>query len=111
VAARLVALYHQPDEPAAFEAHYRDVHTAIILRYPGLRELRTTRVEPIGPRSTPYFLQAEMVFDSRAELDAAIASEAGVESARDLRNFAMAGVTLFAIDDDVTTWAAPTAAG
>jgi uncharacterized protein (TIGR02118 family) len=46
---------------------------------------------------------AEMAFDSRAELDAALASEAGTESARDLRNFAQAGVTLFIADDEATT--------
>ncbi len=109
--ARLVALYQQPEDPAAFDAHYRDIHTPIILRYPGIRELRTTRVEPIGPRSTPFYLRAEMVFDSRADLDAAIASEAGVESARDLRNFASAGVTLYAVDDDATTTTAPGGAG
>ena len=111
MSARLVALYQQPDDPAAFDAHYRDAHTPIILRYPGLRELRTTRVEPIGPRSMPYYLTAEMVFDTRADLDAAIASEAGIESARDLRNFATAGVTLFAVDDDDTISAAPPGAG
>ncbi len=109
--ARLVALYQQPDDPAAFDAHYRDVHTPIILRYPRLIELRTTRVEPIGPRSTPYYLQAEMDFDTRADLDAALAGEAGAESARDLRNFATAGVTLYVVDDNATTSAAPGAAG
>ncbi len=108
MAARLIALYQQPEDPAAFDAHYRDAHTPIILRYPGLRELRTTRVEPIGPRSTPYYLQAEMVFATRADLDAALASGPGIESARDLRNFATAGVTLFAVEDDATTTAAPT---
>ncbi len=111
MAARLIALYQQPDDPAAFDSHYRDAHTPIILRYPQLRELRTTPTAPIGPRSTPYYLQAEMVFDTRADLDAAIASEAGMESARDLRNFAMAGVTLFVIEDDATMSAAPPGAG
>jgi hypothetical protein len=42
---------------------------------------------------------AEMAFDSRADLDAALASEAGIESGRDLRSFAGAGVTLLVIDD------------
>ena len=110
MAARLIALYQQPADPAAFDAHYRDAHTPIILRYPRLRELSTTRVEPVGPRSTPYYLRAEMVFETRADLDAAIVSEAGIESARDLRNFATAGMTLFVVEDDATTTAAPTAA-
>ena len=107
MAARLVALYQQPEDAAAFDAHYRDVHTPMILRYPRLRALRTARVEPVGPRSTAYYLMAEMVFDSRGDLDAALGSEAGVESARDLRNFAGTGVTLFVVDDGGVTETAP----
>jgi uncharacterized protein (TIGR02118 family) len=100
VTARLIALFHQPEDPAAFDRHYREVHTPIVLRYPRLREVRLARVDPIGPRSAPYYLMAEMVFGSRADLDAALSSEPGIESARDLRNFATAGVTLYAADDD-----------
>ena len=44
-----------------------------------------------------------MIFDSREDLDAAMASEAGIESGRDLRNFAEAGVTLYVTDDSSTT--------
>jgi uncharacterized protein (TIGR02118 family) len=54
----------------------------------------------VGGRTPAYYLLAEMVFDSRADLDAALASEAGAESARDLRSFASAGVTLLIVDDD-----------
>jgi uncharacterized protein (TIGR02118 family) len=98
--ARLVSLFSRPEDPAAFDRHYRETHTPIVLRYPRIREVRLSRVDPVGPRSAPYYLVAEMVFDSRADLDAALASEPGIESARDLRNFAGAGVTLYAVDDD-----------
>ena len=43
---------------------------------------------------------AEMAFDSRADLDAALASDAGRESGMDLRNFAGAGVTMLIADDE-----------
>jgi hypothetical protein len=43
---------------------------------------------------------AEMVFDSAADLDGALMSEPGAESARDLRTFAGAGVTLFIAPDE-----------
>jgi uncharacterized protein (TIGR02118 family) len=102
VAVRLIALYNQPEDPAAFDAHYRDVHGPIVRRYPGLRDLRLTRTEGVAGRPAPVYLVAEMVFDSRADLDAALASEAGVESGRDLRNFAGAGVTLVIVDDAAT---------
>jgi uncharacterized protein (TIGR02118 family) len=99
VAVRLIALYATPEDPAAFDAHYRDVHAPIVRRYPGLRDLRLTRADGVGGRPPAFYLMAEMAFDSRADLDAALASEAGVESGRDLRNFAGAGVTLLVVDD------------
>jgi uncharacterized protein (TIGR02118 family) len=99
VAVRLIALYAPPEDPALFDAHYRDVHAPIVRRYPGLRELRLTRADGVAGRPPAFYLMAEMTFDDRSDLDAALASEAGVESGRDLRNFAGAGVTLLVVDD------------
>ncbi len=96
----LVALYNPPDDAAAFDAHYRDVHAPIVRRYPGLRVLRTTNPKGIGDRPPGIYLLAQMGFDSRADLDAALASDPGRESGRDLRSFAQAGVTLVVVDDD-----------
>ncbi len=97
---RLIALYSHPDDPPAFDAHYRDVHTPIIERYPGLQQLRATRLSGVGGRPAAYYLMAEMIFRSRADLDAALASEPAAESGRDLRNFARAGVALFVAADE-----------
>ena len=89
---RLIALYSQPEDPAAFDAHYRDVHAPIVRRYPDLRGLRLTQARSAWRRRDPaFYLVAEMAFDSRADLDEALASDAGRESGRDLRNFAGAG--------------------
>src|SRR5919106_4865700 len=103
---RLIALFDQPDDTDAFDAHYRNVHAPIVRRYPGLRDLRLTRPAAVG-RSTAPYLVAEMVFDGRADLDAALASEPGIESGRDLRNFAGAGVTRLVVDDSssLDAWA------
>jgi uncharacterized protein (TIGR02118 family) len=97
---RLIVLYNTPDDPDAFDAHYRDVHSPIVARYPNLRDTRLTKPEGVAGREAPYHLMAEMVFDSEADLDEALASEAGAESARDLRNFAGAGVTMFIAPDE-----------
>lgn len=96
---RLVALYSQPEDPAAFDAHYRDVHAPIVHRYPNLVSMRLTKADGVGGRPAAYYLMAEMNFASRADLDNALASDAGRESGRDLRNFAQTGVTLFVADD------------
>ena len=100
---RLIALYSQPDDPAAFDAHYRDVHAPIVDRYPKLIGVRLTRPAGVGGRPAAFHLMAEMSFASRADLDEALASDAGRESGRDLRNFAQAGVTLFVADDEDAT--------
>jgi uncharacterized protein (TIGR02118 family) len=97
---RLVALFSQPDDPLAFDVHYRDVHARMVRRYPNLRDLRITKAGGLGGRPAPFYLMAEMTFDSRPDLDEALASEAGRESGRDLRTFAQAGVALFVADDD-----------
>ena len=97
---RLIALYAPPEDADAFDAHYRDVHSAIVNRYPNLRDVRLTKPVGVAGRPSPFHLMAEMAFDSSADLDAALMSEAGAESARDLRTFAGAGVTLFIAPDE-----------
>ena len=103
MAVRLIVLYRPPEDPAAFNAHYRDVHTPIVRRYPNVRSIRLTRTDGVAGRPPDYYLMAEMAFDSRADLDAALGSEAGIESGRDLRNFAGAGVTLLIAADEAAT--------
>ena len=97
---RLIALYNLPEDPEAFDAHYRDVHSPIVDRYPNLRDVRLTKPVGVAGRQAPYHLMAEMRFDTDADLQAALTSEAGAASAKDLRNFAAAGVTLFIAPDE-----------
>ena len=92
---RLIVLYSQPEDPAAFDAHYRDVHAPIVERYPNLVSMRLTKADGVGGRPAAYYLMAEMIFDSYQDLTDAVASAPSAESARDLRNFAQAGVTVF----------------
>jgi uncharacterized protein (TIGR02118 family) len=96
---RLIALYSQPEDPVAFDAHYRDVHAPIVARYPNLRGTRLTKPNGVGARPPAFYLMAEMSFDSRADLDDALGSDAGRDSGRDLRNFAGAGVSILIADD------------
>ncbi|MDQ3688544.1 MAG: EthD family reductase [Chloroflexota bacterium] len=97
---RLVVLYKTPEDTDAFDAHYRDVHMPIVSRYPNLRDVRLSQLAGVGGRESAYYLMAEMAFDSAAHLDDAVMSEAGAASAKDLRNFAGAGVTMFIAPDE-----------
>ena len=77
MAVRLIALYATPEDPAAFDAHYREVHAPIVNRYPGMLDMRLTRTDGVADREPAFYLMSEMFFASRADLDAALASEAG----------------------------------
>jgi uncharacterized protein (TIGR02118 family) len=96
---RLVVLYNQPEDPAAFDRHYTEVHEPIVRRYPNITSFTTTRPEGVGGRPSPFYLMAEIAFATDADLQEALRSEAGAESAKDLRNFATAGVALFIAPD------------
>ena len=97
---RLIVLYNTPEDTDAFDAHYRDVHMPIVSRYPNLRDTRLSKLAGVAGREAAFYLMAEMMFDSAADLDEAIMSEAGAASAKDLRNFAGAGATMFIAPDE-----------
>ncbi len=92
---KLIALYRKPADPAAFDTHYRDTHTPLVRKYPGLRKLEVTRITgaPIG--ETKFHLMAEMYFDNKDAMNAAMASPEGKAVARDLMSFAADVVTVF----------------
>lgn len=92
---KLVALYRTPDDRAEFDKHYDDVHTPLVRKYPGLRRLEVTRITgaPIG--GTKFCRMAEMYFDSKDAMDAALSSPEGKAVARDLMSFAADIVTVF----------------
>jgi uncharacterized protein (TIGR02118 family) len=94
---KLMALYDHPEDADAFNRHYRDVHTPIVLEMPHLRGFHVSR--PVGDGS-PYFLVAEMHYDSAAELERSMDSDAGKAAVEDLGNFAGAGVTVVTVETE-----------
>jgi uncharacterized protein (TIGR02118 family) len=92
---KLIALYRNPSDPAAFDKHYFDVHIPLVRKFPGLRKIEVTRVTgaPIG--EAKFHLMAEMYFDSRDAMDAALASSEGKAVTRDIMSFAADVITVF----------------
>ncbi len=92
---KLIALYRKRDDMTDFDKHYDTVHTPLVKKYPGLQRLEITRVTgaPIG--ESKYHVMAEMYFESKAAMDAALASPEGKAVARDLMSFAADIVTVF----------------
>lgn len=86
--SRMVVIYPQPADPAAFDRHYFDIHVPLAKQLPGLRSYEVSR-GPITARGgdAPY-LVATLQFGSMADLRAAFASEIGQACAADVRAFA-----------------------
>ena len=92
---KLIALYKMPDDKAAFDKHYDEVHTPLVKKMPGLRKLEVARITgaPIG--EPKHHLICDMYFDDQDAANAALASPEGKATARDLMSFASTLVTLF----------------
>lgn len=93
MAHSLFAFYNQPEDPAAFDRHYDDVHSRLGLALAGLRSFAGVHTSASGDELSPYHFVAVLEFDSKDALDSALASPEGQAAVADLENFATAGVT------------------
>ncbi len=92
---KLIALYRNPSDAAAFDKHYFDVHIPLVRKFPGLKRLEVTRVTgaPIG--EAKFHLMAEMYFETKDAMDSALASSEGKAVTRDIMSFAADVITVF----------------
>jgi len=92
---KLIALYRKPAEPGAFLKHYREVHTPLMRKVPGLAHMEVKRVtaNPFGGEPA-YFLVAEMTWPDQAAFKAAMKSPENAAAGKDLMGFAKGLVDL-----------------
>jgi uncharacterized protein (TIGR02118 family) len=96
---KLVALYRKPADAAAFEQGYFQTHIPLVKKIPKLRRVEISRVTG-APRGEPeYYLIAEMYFDDKAAMDAAMASPENAEAGKNLMGFAKGLVTFVYADE------------
>jgi uncharacterized protein (TIGR02118 family) len=81
--ARFLALHETPADPGAFDRHYREVHIPLGRRLPGLRRYAVGRDVAAVRGGPPYYLVAELEWDTMDELRAAFASPEGRATAAD----------------------------
>ena len=99
--ARFLALYETPADPEAFDRHYREIHIPLVRRLPGLRRYAVSR-DVAAVRGAPYYLVAELEWDTMDELRAAFASPEGRATAADaarLAELAPVRSMIFTMDD------------
>jgi uncharacterized protein (TIGR02118 family) len=92
---QLTALYNHPEDAAAFDKHYTEVHAELAKKIPGLQRYTLSHPGP-GPdgAAPPYYLVAVLEFEDEAAFGAGMGGPEGQAAVDDLPNFAGAGVTL-----------------
>jgi uncharacterized protein (TIGR02118 family) len=95
---RLLISYGTPADPAAFDAHYRDVHAPLAGRMPGLVRYTYGHGQSVNPEQPAPYLVAELDFDSVEAMGAAFASTEGQAAAADVGTFATGGATMAHFD-------------
>ena len=97
--AKLIAIYRTPNDPAAFDRYYFQKHLPLAKTIPGLTRYEVSRgpVGALGPGEGVHLI-ATLHFESRAAIEAALASPEGGATAGDLANFADGGVEVFYSD-------------
>jgi len=99
----LLVLFRRPEggvEAAeAFEQAYAESHLPLIADTPGLRSLRVRRVSEALGGASDLVIVAEMGFDDRAALDAALASDPMRAAGRNLRTIAPGLATMLVLED------------
>ena len=81
----------QAENPEAFLSHYRTHHVPLLIRFPRLRRIvlhvPSTWRDPYPVTPDRFSLLVQMDFDSLADLETAVGSEARAAARRDFQQF------------------------
>ena len=98
---KLTVIYGNPDDPEAFEKHYRDVHMPLAMKIPNVQRAETAKVFPKEDGSpTPKYRTADLYFADYDTAVAALASEEGQAAAKDAVSIATGGIDFLLSDID-----------
>lgn len=76
--ARMVVIYKTPQDPAAFDKHYLEIHVPLAQKLPGLRKYEISRAPIVTfGGATDTYLIATLLFDDMAAIEACFASPEG----------------------------------
>jgi uncharacterized protein (TIGR02118 family) len=85
---RFLVLYDIPEEPAAFDKYYNEIHIPLAKQLPGLLRYTVSRnVAPVRG-GKQYYLVAELDWESTEAMQAAFGSDIGRQTGADVANFA-----------------------
>lgn len=85
---KLVVLYRKPADAEKFEKHYREVHTPLVKKMPGLKRLEVAHFTGAPGGEPRYYMMAELYFESSDALKAALSSPEGKAAGKDIMGVA-----------------------
>jgi uncharacterized protein (TIGR02118 family) len=92
---KLVVLYTQPDDPAAFDEHYFGVHMPLVAKLPGLVRTETAKVTmALDGGEQTYYRITGLYFADQDAMNAAFGSPEGAATAADFGQIAPPGARM-----------------
>jgi len=92
---QLTVLYAYPQSPEAFDRHYQESHAPLARKLPRLKGYTINRPTSLNSQEqSPYYLIANLHFDTMEDLQEALSSPEGQAATGDLASFATGGTTL-----------------
>jgi len=85
---KLVVLYKKPADVEAFEKHYTEIHTPLAQKMPGLLNMEVSHMFGSPSGEPKFYMKAELSFESKDALFAALGSDEGKAAAKDVMGFA-----------------------
>lgn len=91
---RLLVLYGQPKDPAAFDKYYYETHIPLAKKMKGLKKWTVGKVAgSAGGQPSPYYYIADLYMENPAAFDELLASPEGKAAVADVPNYATGGAT------------------
>jgi uncharacterized protein (TIGR02118 family) len=98
---KVVVLYTQPADPAAFDQHYFDVHAPLVRNIPGLERFETSKLAAAldGGEAT-YYRMAELYFADGEAMGRAMSGPEGQATNADYAAIAPEGSRIYLAEVD-----------
>jgi uncharacterized protein (TIGR02118 family) len=86
--AKILVIYPRPADPEKFAKYYFQKHMWLARQIPHVQSITFSATPPVALAGTAPYLITEILFDSMADLQEALASPEGQATAADVPNFA-----------------------
>lgn len=102
---KVTAVYKAPandEAKAKLDTHFREIHTPICLKIPGIKEVRTNKIFGGPTGSSNLHMIVDMVFDNKDAWKAAMKTPEMMESGKDAMKFAGDLVSVHFAEETIT---------